>query len=68
MPAAKKTAALPTIAVLGERAWFEVGLRGCTATDAARIEFKAKPPGATKAEYGYVCTGWPFKGGAIHAP
>ena len=66
---AKDTLALHgyTQAEVGSRAFLFVGLRGCDSTDAARILFKAVPPGGKEPQWGYVCTGWPFKGGQVRA-
>lgn len=47
-----------------DHAWFAVGLRGCSDTDAARFTIVATNPADKEVEC-YVCTGWLFKAATI---
>lgn len=47
-----------------DRAWFEVGFRGCGFGDSVRFTAKVTNPAGKPAEV-YVCTGVIFKGGTI---
>ena len=47
-----------------DKAWFIVGLRGCSEHDAVKFMATATNPVGKKVEV-YVCSGWIFKGATI---
>ncbi len=49
-----------------KRAWFLVGMRGCSGSDAVRFTAKATNPAGKNVEI-YVCTGLLFKGATMRS-
>jgi hypothetical protein len=47
-----------------DKAWFVVGVRGCSERDAARFTAKATNPKGDQVTL-FVCDGWPFKAATI---
>lgn len=53
------------VEVLDKSIWF-IGFKGCSSSDAALFEVRARNPAGKEVEVG-VCVGWPFKGATMRS-